>query len=278
MVRADSDHVASGSELLGDRWLDNGLGIEGCVDDPGNNLSDLVSCRHHFMLSHPAQGHPGAYMLAHRRTKTTRRPLPSQNEPRQVSRRVTAALDDLGVAEDGSWATLRHAESVTGVAASTIRNWARKGKIASRLDQGRDGPRRMVLLDDVVNRASRLDTPLAPVAKAGAVTSGGTPEGHLLVPLDSWERMLIQLGNLHEAGQQLADAKERAGKAETESGFLRERLVELRTERDQLRERVGDFTRPPERAPEPAPVPTAATGTKSLWRRIISELRSRPKW
>jgi uncharacterized membrane protein len=42
--------------------------------------------------------------------------------------------------------------------------------------------------------------------------------------------MLNQLGNLHEAGQQLAEARERAAKAETESRFLKERLAELRDE------------------------------------------------
>ena len=54
------------------------------------------------------------------------------------------------------------------------------------------------------------------------------PEGTMLVPLDAWNKMLNQLGNLHEAGQQLADARERAARAETEVQFLRERLAELR--------------------------------------------------
>lgn len=52
----------------------------------------------------------------------------------------------------------------------------------------------------------------------------------VLVPLDQWTRVLNQLGNLHEAGQQLAEARERAAKAETEAVFLRERLKELRAE------------------------------------------------
>jgi len=53
------------------------------------------------------------------------------------------------------------------------------------------------------------------------------PPGTLLVPLDSWQRMLDQLGNLHEAGQQLAEASARAAKAEVEAEFLRERVAEL---------------------------------------------------
>jgi hypothetical protein len=59
------------------------------------------------------------------------------------------------------------------------------------------------------------------------------PEGTLIVPLDAWNKMLNQLGKLHEACQQLAEARERAAKAETEAKFLRERLAELRTKNDQ---------------------------------------------
>jgi hypothetical protein len=55
----------------------------------------------------------------------------------------------------------------------------------------------------------------------------------VLVPLDAWNRMIAQLGNLHEAGQQLAEARERAAKAETEATFLRERLTELRRQTDE---------------------------------------------
>jgi hypothetical protein len=61
-------------------------------------------------------------------------------------------------------------------------------------------------------------------------TGTSVPDGTMLVPLDAWNRMLNQLGNLHEAGQQLAEARERAAKAETESRFLKERLAELRDE------------------------------------------------
>lgn len=52
--------------------------------------------------------------------------------------------------------------------------------------------------------------------------------GTMLVPIDAWTRVLEQLGNLHDAGQQLADARERAAKAETENTFLREQLSDLK--------------------------------------------------
>jgi hypothetical protein len=68
-----------------------------------------------------------------------------------------------------------------------------------------------------------------------------TPEpasDSLLVPLDAWNRMLNQLGNLHEAGRELAEARERAAKAETEAHFLRSRVTDLR-ERLEAAERTA---------------------------------------
>jgi hypothetical protein len=52
----------------------------------------------------------------------------------------------------------------------------------------------------------------------------------VLVPLDQWNRLLGQLGNIHEAGQQLAEARERMGRAETENVFLKERIRDLRAQ------------------------------------------------
>ncbi|MDA2970014.1 MAG: hypothetical protein O3A48_01050 [Actinomycetota bacterium] len=58
-------------------------------------------------------------------------------------------------------------------------------------------------------------------------------DGNLIVPLDAWNTVLNQLGNLHEANQLMAEARERAAKAEAESEFLREKL---KTARQQLEE------------------------------------------
>lgn len=69
----------------------------------------------------------------------------------------------------------------------------------------------------------------------------------MIVPVDAWNKMLSQLGNLHEAGQQLADARERAGKAETEVAFLRERLGEIRAE--QRSDTARQVTEPPRSPP-----------------------------
>jgi hypothetical protein len=93
----------------------------------------------------------------------------------------------------------------------------------------------------------------------------------MIVPLDAWQKMMTQLGNLHEAGQQLADARERAAKAETESAFLRERIADLRSERDRLLEdRDREVVTPPQAEP-----PARARRIETLWDRAVREWHSR---
>lgn len=94
------------------------------------------------------------------------------------------------------------------------------------------------------------------------------PEGTMLIPIAAWDKMLMQLGNLHEAGQELAEARERAGRAETEATFLRERLAELR-------EQLAEAKAPSE--PEPQPTEGAegaeASGSEPLWRYVYGRWR-----
>lgn len=137
------------------------------------------------------------------------------------------------------WVTLHEAEEATGVPASTVRNWARKDRIPTRFELEPEGQVRMVGLDEVVARARHLGrlrpppaarTAPAPPRRSAAPgeQAAEAPDGSVLVPIDAWNRMINQLGNLHEAGQQLAEARERAARAETEASFLRERLAEMR--------------------------------------------------
>jgi hypothetical protein len=138
------------------------------------------------------------------------------------------------------WLTLREASDATGVQLSTLRNWARKGRVPTALEESADGTHRMVSLEGVRARARQLGhpimesrpTPPPPIAPASSPIVGEEaltpPPGTMLVPIDAWDKMLLQLGNLHQAGQQLAEARERAARAETEAAFLRERLTEVR--------------------------------------------------
>ncbi|MDA8923090.1 hypothetical protein N9I52_03535 [Acidimicrobiia bacterium] len=57
-------------------------------------------------------------------------------------------------------------------------------------------------------------------------------ETNLIVPLEAWQTVLNQLGNLHEANQLMAEARERAAKAEAEAEFLREKLKNTREQLD----------------------------------------------
>jgi hypothetical protein len=176
---------------------------------------------------------------------------------------------------DANWVTLKDAEAATGIPIGTLRKWSRKSAIPSYLESDGDLTLRMVDLDAVIEHAHALGrvVKVAEEDQGGAedeekqdeqedqeesddVDSEDDeeeqdesdeidvppssdapmpPKGTLIVPLDAWNKMLNQLGNLHEAGQQLAEARERAAKAETEAKFLRERLAEFRAQNTEHR-------------------------------------------
>lgn len=193
------------------------------------------------------------------------------------------------------WVTLKEASELTGVPSETIRKWARRDSIPSFLEKTDDGHLRIVSIEgirlwtDEIGRDLEWAEPITEDEPEQVVvditdsepaevasTDPGVPEGSMLVPLDAWNKMLNQLGNLHEAGQQLAEARERAAKAETEASFLRERLAEMRAELEKAR--PTDQPEPVE-PPEPISRPRASTtlgGTAaSLARRLYEGWRGR---
>jgi hypothetical protein len=181
------------------------------------------------------------------------------------------------------WVTLREASDATGIPVATLRSWIRKNRIPSAIDETPSGTRRMVPLDRILSRADQLGREVGGVVdlRKGDVTverantppvaeASPAPPGTMLVPIEAWDKMLLQLGNLHEAGQQLAEARERAARAETEAAFLRERLAEMRTARDGAMMTAG--------AAEPAstlPPDGRPSFTAYLWRSATSRLRPR---
>jgi len=98
-----------------------------------------------------------------------------------------------------------------------------------------------------------------PSSASAPVAPTVAPPDSVLVPIDQWNRLLGQLGNIHEAGQQLAEARERMGRAETENDFLKERIRDLRA---QL-ERPDDTPAVPVVTPEPKP-PDPSRRAKTL--------------
>ena len=161
--------------------------------------------------------------------------------------------------------TLRDAEHRFGVRTSTLRGWVRRGAIDGVLASGPHGEQWMVIPESVAHHLSRRSPQTA--ASSRTRTAGPSDDGSsMLVPRDAWDKLMDQLGNLHEAGMELASARERAAKAETEATFLRERLTEMRTERDELKE--GARTKP---------APTTADGhvpPGHWWGRLVSRRRS----
>jgi hypothetical protein len=112
-------------------------------------------------------------------------------------------------------------ETVAGEAERTRRrSMAKKAAQSSR--RGRTG------------RTRRERAQSEPPARSEVVL----PEGSLPVPVTAWDRMLSQLGNLHELGREMAAAEARASRAETESRFHAERVGELRAELESLRARL----------------------------------------
>ncbi len=198
----------------------------------------------------------------------------------EIDAKATAAAT---ADDDRRWVTLREASRETGIPVETLRKWARRATIPTYLAPTNRGTSlRMVDLDGVERRAVALgrstavdrtsDTPAGaePVADPTAPPAEGTPPGTMIVPIDAWNKMLNQLGNLHEAGQQLAVARERAVKAETEATFLRERLAELRN--------AGSEPPQPEPGTAAAPAPTPPSPSappEKVWQFFVRRFRDR---
>ena len=201
--------------------------------------------------------------------------LRSARRPARTIDRGERVLDN-----GGDWLTIREAAETTGVPSSTIRKWARHENIPSYLEKTEDGYLRIVSMSGIKEWADEIGRDVDIAAEATGehpesveIDLSDTrdhepeiPEGTMLVPLDAWNKMLNQLGNLHEAGQQLAEARERAAKAETEAMFLRERLRELREEMRPRAERDA----PPE--PESA-AEERGRSAGSLVRKIYTDWR-----
>jgi hypothetical protein len=206
-----------------------------------------------------------------------------QARPKPSRQRSEASLTDTR-----HWVTLKEAEQATGIPTNTLRKWVRRAALPSYLEADGDLALRMVDLDAVIARAEDLGREIVPqeAAAESASESGTTeapeptpeddsaqPPGTMIVPIDAWNKMLNQLGNLHEAGQQLAEARERAAKAETEAKFLRAQLAEGRVPSVE-EEAVDAESEPVEPEPDPEPEPEPTT---TYWRYLTTGWRDRKR-
>ncbi len=160
---------------------------------------------------------------------------------------------------------LREASDRYGVSVGTLRNWCRSGQVDGLLVESPSGRRWMVKPATV---AERVATGRRPAQDSPPAEPAAEP-GAMLVPRAAWDKLMDQLGNLHESGQHLAEARERAARYETEAVFLRERLAEMREERDELRSRVDTPSETQTLSTESAPAPRPGIGE------MIRDLRQR---
>jgi hypothetical protein len=201
-----------------------------------------------------------------------------ENRARRTGR--PAVSQDRRPIPNAVWVTLREASDATGIPVGTLGSWARRGTVDSYLEANGGRKLWIVDLDGVRSRARELGRPISSVRKppsppaavvdlragetepssqssgVGSALTGEQTET-MIVPIDAWNKMLNQLGNLHEAGQQLAEARERAARAETEALFLRERLSELRAGDEPLTPPTP--SPPTEAATEPPPSPPVSS-------------------
>ncbi len=203
-----------------------------------------------------------------------------------------------GAGQEGNWATLREAEAATGIPINTLRKWIRRADLPSYLEADGDLALRMVDLDAVIARAEELGRDIVPASESetDAVESAAPPSetAHaadlpqetappdtMIVPVDAWNKMLNQLGNLHEAGQQLAEARERAAKAETEAKFLRVQLADSRS--DEILAEPGGTegilaaSTPPDEKERPVEVTESTPDSTTYWRYLTSGWRDRKR-
>ncbi len=163
---------------------------------------------------------------------------------RVASRESPVASEDEGTSPESRVASAEDAASRESPVAGTPHSESRDQEPETREHEAATRDERPATRDESL--ATRDPEPDAPPPQ----TQPDIPEGTMLVPLDAWNKMLMQLGNLHQAGQQLAEARERAARAETEVRFLRERLAEMR---DQTRQDSDRPVSPPVEETQPDP-------------------------
>ncbi len=118
-------------------------------------------------------------------------------------------------------------------------------------------------------RPMQKDHP-GPSPRATAASPGAMRRHHpgsMIIPVDAWNKMLTQLGNLHEAGQQLAEARERAARAETEA-----QLPERATRRAAPTGRGHPANESPPR-PRHHPQPEPACIGEKVWDYVMRRIR-----
>jgi haloalkane dehalogenase len=171
----------------------------------------------------------------------------------EVTLTEAAPLSSANPGKSDDWVTLRVAADAAQISVSTLRRWYRAGRIESRLARGPRGNRREVKISEVLQEAGGVPELVADEAGAAAEVRREDSDSELqpiavasaedVVPIQraALEKILEQIGNLHEIGQQLAAARERAARAEERYAFeverrklLENRLIQFEELREQM--------------------------------------------
>lgn len=159
-----------------------------------------------------------------------------------------------GADPDERWVTLRDANAETGASVSALRKWYRKGTVRSEERDGPHGLQRYVWLADVKTRQRVWAEVQDQMGQPGPaveleldsehrISDVGPPPGMLLVPLEAWQRTLDTVAGgmtaVHQAGQELAAAREDAGVERTKREFLAGQLAEVRAAEADARARLA---------------------------------------
>lgn len=134
---------------------------------------------------------------------------------------------------DPQWVPLAEAAERAGVNVSTLRNWARSGKVESRTANGSGGPRRLVRLEEVVARASGDSPPRRAGATGDDVASDDTMQRSRSIEEELGAQLVPVMKALPDMIRELAEARERTGRAEAKAEFLSDQLAELRSRREE---------------------------------------------
>ena len=113
-----------------------------------------------------------------------------------------------------------------------------------------------------------------PVPDPEPPRSDQDPVDGVLVPVETWTKVMDQLGNLHQAGQDLAEARERAARAETQVEFLKQQLADEKAKRRKpsTPKAAAPAAQP---AAEPAPTPQPAVDLRAIPRARVASARNR---
>lgn len=156
---------------------------------------------------------------------------------------------------------------VSGAAKMSAGFWNEVARLADPPGSGTDRRRVDEPESVVLQRDEPVPEPAPAPAPAPEVADG------VLVPLDTWTKVMDQLGHLHQAGQDLAEARERAARAETQVEFLKQQLADekARRTRPPAPKRVAE----PVAAPPPAPTVAPAIDLRSASRARVASARNR---